>query len=521
MFEYVRETNRALEETVRERTTLLQSVLDNAPLAIWMVDCSGRIQFVNRTFCNETGIGEKAFLQAAHYTDVLPMAQSASYRQTDTACLAGGDGVYVSTEWLAFIDGEEHLLEIIKARVVDQHGMVLGMICLGADITGQKRLEEQLLQSQKMEAIGTLVGGIAHDFNNTLAAIKGNIYLARHHMSDRSAVESKLNYIEELGDRAAEMVKQLLTFARKDMISTRPFSLTSFMSEEFKLSRSIIPENIDYSMRLSDQELMIHGDATQLQQALINLLNNARDAVAHVHQARITCALGLFHADADFLTRHPEVRSESLAHLSIEDNGEGIPPDVIDHIFEPFFTTKGVGEGTGLGLSMVYGSIQTHGGVIEVESLPGHGTAFHIYLPLTCERELPADDDEEEVQQGSGETVLLVDDEAAVLKTTGEVLQGLGYHVLLASNGEEGLQIYREHAAAIDVIISDAVMPKMGGMEFAGHVRRIDPAIPVIIITGYDRDWALNTRHVETETLLKPFSVVELSRLLHNVIHRA
>ncbi len=463
MFEFVQDTNQALEETVRQRTSLLQSVLDNAPLGIWMVDRQGKVQFVNRTFCHETGVSEQEFLQADHYSDVLPLANSESYRRTDKECLEQSDGVHVSAELLPFIDGENHLVEIIKAKVIGQGETVLGIICLGVDITQQKKLEEQLLQSQKMEAIGTLVGGIAHDFNNTLAAIMGNLYLAKKQIDKKELLNSKLSIIEDLSDHAAEMVKQLLTFARKDMVSTRPFSLTSFLNEEFKLSKSIIPENISYSMNLSSEELTIHGDVTQLQQVLINLLNNARDAVRDIQQPSIICSLEPFNVDADFSHRHPEISTERLAHLKVEDNGMGVSKEDLGHVFEPFFTTKAVGEGTGLGLSMVYGSIQTHGGVIEVESTEGEGTAFHVYLPLTQSDGVVVERVEEIAIEGKGETILLIDDEMSVRETTGEVLRELGYKVLLAADGEDGLEKFKANSGGIDAIISDAVMPRMGG----------------------------------------------------------
>ena len=250
------------------------------------------------------------------------------------------------------------------------------------DITKEKELEEKLLQSQKMEAIGTLVGGIAHDFNNMLAAIQGNIYLAKTDLSNASSTATRLENIETLSQRAADIVHQLLTFARKDTVSMKPISLNTFTSTAFELARNVIPENIEHACNICEGELMINGDATQLQQVLLNLLNNAAHAVSGVASPKIICNLEHFVASDKFLALHPELSSTHFARLTVQDNGGGITPEHLKKVFDPFFTTKDVGEGTGLGLAMVYGSIQTHGGTVEVESESGVGTAFHVYLPL-------------------------------------------------------------------------------------------------------------------------------------------
>jgi len=522
MCEFVRETNVGLEEQVRLRTTLLQTILDNAPLGIWMVDATGKIKFVNKTFCNDIGISESMFLQAEHYSEVLPFLNSASYLRTDKQCFEQAAGHHISTERIPFVDGKEHLLEIIKAQVVDQSGRAEGIICLCVDVTEQKKLEEQLIQSQKMEAIGTLVGGIAHDFNNTLAAMKGNLYLAKKHSDQKIVVDTKLDNIEKLSARAAKMVKQLLTFARKDMVSRQQFSLNSLLKEEFQLSKIIVPENIDCSIEVCDEELLIVGDVTQLQQALINLLNNAMDAVRDSKKPKIIFTLDAFDIDADFRKKHPEAKGEKLAHLTIEDNGSGISINNLEHIYEPFFTTKGVGEGTGLGLSMVYGSLQRHGGIIEVTSLEGEGTSFHIYIPLAERDEnfLGFESGQETIVQGEGETILLIDDEQSVRETTGEVLSSMGYNVLLASDGQEGLKIFNANHSGVDVIISDVVMPEMGGVELAKSVHSIKQDLPIILATGYDHEQKLNTVEDSLHTIIihKPFSFEKLSKLLRTLL---
>lgn len=384
-----------------------------------------------------------------------------------------------------------------------------------------KELEHQFLQAQKMEAMGILVGGIAHDFNNTLGAIQGNLFLAKRKLDEKDELITKLENVEKLSTRAADMVQQLLTFARKDVVSIRPLSLTSFMKEEFKLTTSIIPKNISYNSELCDDDLIIRADATQLQQALINLLNNARDAVCNTANPKITCKLEPVSIDADFQQRHPEFKGERMAHLSVKDNGHGISEDALAQIFLPFFTTKGVGKGTGLGLAMVYGSVQTHGGIIEVDSKQNQGTTFHIYLPLSKSNEINIESQDQTVSLGKGETILLVDDDVDILKATSEAIRDLGYHLLLAEDGKVAVEVFKNNFTDVSLVISDLVMPNMGGAEAVKEMRRLNNKVPVIFATGYDKNHAVASfedldGYVVTT---KPFAIEALSHTIRKLIN--
>jgi len=408
----------------------------------------------------------------------------------------------------------------VNARLVELEGKQV-ILCVVRDISERKQFEEQLRQSQKMEAIGTLVGGIAHDFNNMLAAIQGNVYLARMLAEGQREVEEKITNIEQLGDRAAEMVRQLLTFARKDTVSMLSFSLNSFMKEGLKLSSTLVPENIEYTTSVSSEDLHINGDATQLQQVLMNLLNNAIDAVADVSHPAIHTSLTRFRVDDAFRQRHVNIIGDHFACLSVQDNGQGIEAEHLDKVFEPFFTTKDVGKGTGLGLSMLYGAVQTHAGVVEVKSEVGRGSTFSVYLPL-CDMQLESiSRQDQKTSRGQGETILLVDDQEDLRNSTAQVLEVLGYTVLQAETGVEAVTLFAEHRQQIALILSDVVMPKMGGVELLQNIRRTDAHMPFILTTGYDRQHVLGEKinGLNCTVLTKPFDFNMLSSVIHGLIH--
>ena len=390
------------------------------------------------------------------------------------------------------------------------------------DVSESRALEEQLRQSQKMEALGTLVGGIAHDFNNILAAIVGNLFLAKCKSEDRPEIIDDLKNIEDLSFRARDMISQLLTFARKDIVEMHPFMLTSFIKEASRLAMMSVPENIEVRTDFCAESLRINGDTTQIQQVMMNLLSNARHAVADVDKPEINLQLVEFEADESFEKTHPHLVSCRMAKLTVSDNGHGIPDDLLDHIFDPFFTTKEVGKGTGLGLAMVYGVVTTHGGVVQVESEIDKGTSFHIYLPLLETENKPEADraKAEETISGHGETLLLVDDEESVLSSTARVLENLDYKVLVARDGEEALKIFQSHKKDIDLILTDVVMPRMGGLDLAHAIRGINKNIPIIFATGYDKEHALSSSSEiqHSYAVGKPFSVTELSQTIRKMI---
>jgi len=505
------------KETERKANMLLQAV-EKSGESMMITNKDAIIEYVNPAFTKITGysleevVGKTPAVLKSH-------AQNPAFYEELWGTITRGE-VWHGTLVDKKKDGSFFPALTSIAPIHNGDEKITHYVAIQQDVTEYKKMEEQFLQAQKMEAIGTLVGGIAHDFNNMLAAIQGNVYLVKRGLKNQPELDDKMDSIDKLGMRAAEMVKQLLTFARKDQIKLHALSLNPFIKEAHTLAKTAIPENIDFVCEISQEELAIKGDATQLQQVLMNLLNNARDAVFYVSQPKISCALKSFVATADFVKAHPDIKDKNFAELIVGDNGQGIEAAHLEKVFEPFFTTKGVGEGTGLGLAMVYGAIKSHGGVIEVESKKGVGTTFHVYLPLTENVEDLVQQEASDISQGRGETILLVDDEEDMRITSGEVFRDLGYQVLTAGDGEEALQTFRDHRKDIRLIISDVVMPKMGGADLAKAIRQLDKKLPIIFATGYAKDQAMPAEEqVELSTIIsKPFSYKKLSQLIRRLI---
>lgn len=382
-----------------------------------------------------------------------------------------------------------------------------------------RRIESQFLHSQKMEAIGTLAGGIAHDFNNTLAAITGNIYLVKQTIEPNPKALAMLDSIEEVSFRSASIIKQLLAFSRKGLIQMRSIELSSLLDTTVQLYQVSVPVSTQFEFHNEvEGELLIHGDDNQLEQVVFNLLNNARDAVADVDKPVITLQAERWRADEHFLHHHPELQTENYARITICDNGCGISEDALANIFEPFFTTKT--NGTGLGLSMAFGTIQSHGGVLTVEARPEGGTCFHIHLPeLEQEHDPQAKMEQVETSEGDGGTILVADDNDEVLAMVNLLLNRLGYRVLQAHNGSEAIELYRDHGDDISMVILDVVMPKMGGIGASREIRRMNSSARVLFMSGYDPDNSVEEGELESEAvIMKPFKVEHFSRKIADIM---
>jgi len=387
-------------------------------------------------------------------------------------------------------------------------------------LESKQQTEMKFQHAQRMEAVGTLVGGIAHDFNNMLSGITANLYMAQRQMESEDG-KQRLKKIGDLSMLAADMIKQLLTFARKDEAEMKHFDLTVFINEAYKLARVSIPENILCSFHFGKDKLFINGNATQIQQILMNLMNNARDALVGAESPAITVSLSEFEADDAFLSLRPELTARHYGRLSVQDNGMGITKDKQKRIFDPFFTTKEVGKGTGLGLAMVYGAMQSHQGLIEVESEVGSGTCFTLYFPLLEEvANTTGDAKKQQVVQGNGELILVVDDDQRLCECEYELLQKMGYRALTACNGIEALRLFEQHRHEISLVLMDVVMPVLGGVASANRIQKLEPSAKIIFMTGYDKDQDMASELMpDYEHILhKPIDVEELSVAIRRAI---
>jgi PAS domain S-box-containing protein len=405
---------------------------------------------------------------------------------------------------------------------------------LAASAIDNVRLLEQereqalrLLQSQKMEAIGTLAGGVAHDFNNLLTVIIGNTDLAFKKSAGSDPVRPRLVEIDKAAKRAAVLTRQLLAFGRRQQMERRNIKLNDVIAEIMKLLNRIIGADVEVNVRAGSNLSVISADPAQIEQVVMNLAVNARDAMPEGGQ--LTIETSNVTLDENYQRHYPFAQPGKYVELQVSDTGSGMDEGTIAHIFEPFFTTKQVGKGTGLGLSMAYGIVKQHDGHINVYSEPGHGTTFKIYLPVI---ESAVEETEVIVEPevlGGTETILLAEDDEGLRNLASDVLDQLGYTVLLAKDGEEAVQMYTKNCERIDLLLLDVMMPRMGGPEAYEKMRQMGGAIPLIFMTGYSSDFVkdrfvkqnISIEALGADVIQKPYNIDGLGRKIREVLDRS
>jgi len=378
------------------------------------------------------------------------------------------------------------------------------------DVTDQRTVEAQLRHAQKMEAVGQLAGGIAHDFNNLMLAILANTELALTEEALSPAVAEYLGDIEGAGRRAADLTKQLLAFSRQRPIQAAVIDLNALTRGLMKMVRRLLPESIAIDFSPAQDLPSIDADPTQIEQVMMNLCVNARDAMRRGGRLRIETQDVLL--DTRYCETHPWAKPGRYVMLTVADTGVGMRPEVRERVFEPFFTTKGSLEGTGLGLFMVYGIVRQHGGMIHIDSEPGAGTTFSVYLPAGARASVQTSEMQPDSVPAGGETILLAEDEELVRRAVVQVLQRGGYRVLAASNGLEAIERLRAHSGTVSLALLDMVMPHLGGPETWERMREIRPTLRVLFTSGYADGRYTDRLPDEAELLHKPFKGEDLLR---------
>jgi signal transduction histidine kinase len=390
-------------------------------------------------------------------------------------------------------------------------------LVLARDVTTRRHLEEQLRQSQKMEAVGRLAGGVAHDFNNLLTAILGYCQLLERQLADQESLQSDVQEIRRAGERAASLTQQLLAFSRKQVLRAALVDVNVLVADLEKMLRRMIGEDIELVTVLRDDAALVRADPNQFEQVILNLAVNARDAMPQ--GGRLTIETACVELDDAYAREHLPALPGRYVMLAVTDTGAGIDAETRTHLFEPFFTTKGVGRGTGLGLATVYGIVKQFGGYIWVYSEPGHGSTFKIYLPEARDEREPRAAPPP-APRGGSETVLLVEDEATVRALARKALRAHGYTVLEARAGAEALDVRAGHAGPVHLLLTDVVMPGMSGRELAERITRAHQGTRVLYMSGYTDDAVLRHGVLERGTayIQKPFTPDVLARRVREVL---
>jgi PAS domain S-box-containing protein len=502
---------REAEEALRRSERYYRSLYENAHDPIMLIDpTTERVLDVNRRACDMYGFERDEFLNLTLKEISVESGGTAETESLSTSGFHQFETIHRRK------NGSQMHLDVNYSVVA--YGEQKAILMINRDVTERKRLEEQLRQAQKMEAVGRLAGGIAHDFNNLLTVVIGYSDCLVADLPKQASAQRMAKEIHTAAERAAELTGQLLAFGRKAIVSPKVLQLNGAIRETEAMLRRLIGEDIELAITLVPADLKIRMDPGQLHQVILNLSLNARDAMPK--GGRLTIATAPLLLDDQAARTRPNLQSGPHALLTVGDTGCGMSPDVVAHLFEPFFTTKEVGKGTGLGLATVYGIIDQAGGHTEVETKPGQGTTFRIYLPRV---EVPATDLEIQLPGSplrGAETVLLVEDERLVRAYTGHVLRERGYQVLEAADGAEALKLCTEHPGPLHLLLTDVVLPRLSGRELAERTTALRPGLRVLYISGYTGDTVLRHGVIQEDVqfLAKPFTPKALAGKVREVL---
>ncbi len=535
-------TERKRAETERaEQHALIEAIYRNAPLIMMMVDGDRRIQQLNDFATPFAGQPAKDLLglrpgEALRCLHAMDDPQGCGFGEFCSDCVIrntvadtlenGTPHLQVEAAFESSPEGKTRSLTLlISTTPIIFHDENMALVTM-MDITGlrqseqeREKLQSQLLQSQKLESVGRLAGGVAHDFNNMLTIINGYAELMTDVLSPSEPLYNNALQIHEAGKRSAVIVRKLLAFARKQTISPEVMNLNDNVASMLKMLQQLIGENIELAWRPGENLWLVKMDFSQLDQILANLVVNARDAIADI--GKITIETKNVEFDEQYCDTHTGFVPGQFVMLTISDTGCGMEAEVFDNLFEPFFTTKRIGKGTGLGLSTVYGIVKQNSGFINVYSEPGQGTTFRIYLPRhTGETAASNIDSREQYPPGNGETILVLEDEIPVLNLAKTMLEKLGYKVLASNSADEALTLIKSHGGAIDLLITDVIMPEMNGRDFANQVNGLYPEIKTLFMSGYTSDVIVRHGILEegVRYIQKPFSIKDLAIKVRKVI---
>jgi PAS domain S-box-containing protein len=470
------------EQALRGSRDLLQEIIESSSDAIVAKDLEGRYVLINSSAARLLGRSASEIV-GRDDPALFPAEQAARSREADARVRTRGESE--TAEEHAVVEGHRRTLLLTRSPLRDYDGRIIGVLVVARDVTEQRNMEERLSRAHRMESVARLAGGIAHDFNNLLTVVLGSAEILLDDLPHAYARRSDLEEIKQAATQAAQLTRQVLAYSRQQVLAPRLLDLNGLVGGMERAVRPLLGARIELTLDLAAQKSAVRVDPAQLEQAVLNLVMNARDAMPGGGRLEIVTRTVV--VDEAFAREHPPMRPGRYATLAVRDSGVGMDEATQSHLFEPFFTTKPGRHGAGLGLATTYGIVKQSGGYIWSESAPGAGATFTIYLPWhepLVAAAVPASEPTG-TPRGAGETVLVVDDEPAVRVVTKRILQRSGYAVLDAAGGVEALDTLREHPGPIHLLLTDVIMPEMNGRDVAQRVREQRPGIRVVYMSAY------------------------------------